>query len=244
MFLFSITLLCKGVSTTLCKAGQYYETALQLCRSCEIPCRMSKNACSKMGCAGYLSTTTPSEPDINEKSGNGIILEYIRKLQAALNERRDNDIVYEHLCMWIPVAAVALIFIILLVGIVIMRKEQFCFSKSEDTKPLVRSASASASADKACPEKTSWSSSNKQLYFEVSTQSPIDLPGRKESQCCCVPVGDGGGKLSRSSSELLLPPVSQCELKASMKEETQAQPGGGETDGWDTYYGSVRKLKV
>lgn len=34
----------------LCKAGQYYETAVEQCKSCEIPCSLSKDVCKDLGC--------------------------------------------------------------------------------------------------------------------------------------------------------------------------------------------------
>ncbi|XP_064653041.1 uncharacterized protein LOC135503411 [Lineus longissimus] len=43
-----------------CERGEYYEAAIEQCRSCSIPCALSRRVCHVMGCDDYEATTAAS----------------------------------------------------------------------------------------------------------------------------------------------------------------------------------------
>ncbi|XP_064646427.1 uncharacterized protein LOC135499542 [Lineus longissimus] len=232
----------------LCRTDQYYEAAIEACRSCSIPCSLSKIVCKRFGCEDYreyVSTSTPFQAAVsNDRRDNAIMYEGRTDHEpqlTAVDDWPDSDIAYEH-CMWLPITGAVLLFIVLLVALVMMKKEKFWSSKSKDTESLLTSTSNLSSEDPPSPKESRWLVSNKKTYLEILSSDRSDIedsnqPGTKEPGYS-VQTGDVVGKGSRSSSELLLPDINWT-LKAVMKEGTRLD---NDTDDPKGYYGSAPKL--
>lgn len=201
----------------LCRVDQFFEAACQCCRSCTIPCRLSKAVCKDMGCEGYYApTTTQLQAVVNDRRDNGIWNELLSRLRAASKERHEiqaavnGDAMYTHVCMWAPITAALLLLIGLIVVLIMIKKGR-------------------------------WPLSNKQKYVVEISQPVINSPESKGSQLCCtVSVADGVGKGSRNSSQPLLPDISESTLKPLLKEGTM--PADTRTDDHhSSYYGSAPK---